>query len=95
MPRGKLEIPAELLAHSHGRGGERGSGREGREGGHRDSREGGRESSRRAPRQPVDDFHKPYVPAAPSAAPEAEAPRAPAAGKRQLAVLLGGSRKPN
>ncbi|OZI38971.1 ATP-dependent RNA helicase [Bordetella genomosp. 1] len=108
VPRGTIEIPAELLAHSHGRGGEapteRGERSRGR-GGDRGERGGDRaERSERgerrssAPRQPVDDFFsKPYEPtAAPSSAAPVEAsPRANGtAPKRQLAVLLGGSRKP-
>ena len=93
MPRGKLDIPSELLAHSHGRGGERRSSREGRES--RSEGREGRESFRRTPRQPVDDFfYKPYVPSSSAATSEPEAPRTTSAPKRQLAVLLGGSRKP-
>ncbi|AMD50235.1 DEAD/DEAH box helicase [Bordetella holmesii] len=99
VPRGKLELPAELLAH--GRGRERSGSRESREGrdGSRENREGRdswRDTNRRAPRQPVDDFfYKPYVPAASSTAAEPDAPRTPSTGKRQLGVLLGGGRKPD
>ncbi|AHV93440.1 helicase conserved C-terminal domain protein [Bordetella holmesii ATCC 51541] len=88
VPRGKLELPAELLAH--GRGRERSGSRESREGrdGSRENREGRdswRDTNRRAPRQPVDDFfYKPYVPAASSTAAEPDAPRTPSTGKRQL-----------
>jgi superfamily II DNA/RNA helicase len=95
VPRGTLDVPAELVARSHGRREERGS--SSREGG----RERGRSSERRsgggASRQPVDDFFlKPYEPSAPSAPAEEQAPRQngnSSAPKRQLAVLLGGSRK--
>ncbi len=98
VPRGKLELPPELLGHSHQGRPERGSregGREGRDN-HRDN--GGREHARRTPRQPVDEFFfKPYEPSASAAAnartPEPDAAASPAP-KRQLAVLLGGGRKP-
>jgi superfamily II DNA/RNA helicase len=108
VPRGTLDVPADLVARSHRRSDERrgSSSREGREGREsRDSRgDRGRSSDRRsgyssgAPRQPVDDFFlKPYEPSAPSAPVEEPAPRSNGASsgpKRQIAVLLGGSRKP-
>jgi superfamily II DNA/RNA helicase len=98
VPRGKLEIPSELLAHSHGRGGERPE---------RGEREHGRDRERaprsaREPRRssaPVDEFFlKPYEPPAAAASPDAPAnqPARPGtAPKRPLAALLGGGRKPS
>ena len=77
VPRGTLDVPADLIARSHGRGEERGSPREGREGrdrgergdrgdrGRSSERGSERRSSYSAPRQPVDDFFlKPYEPSA-------------------------------
>ncbi|WMD18342.1 DEAD/DEAH box helicase [Achromobacter seleniivolatilans] len=116
VPRGTLDLPADLVARSTHRRSEERSGsssspRESREG--RDSsREGrdsrgdrGRSSDRRSgytssgPRQPVDDFFlKPYEPSASALAAEEQAPvstgNASSTPKRQVAVLLGGSRKP-
>ena len=104
MPRGTLDVPADLIARSHGRGEERGSPREGREGrergergdrGRSSERGSERRSSYSAPRQPVDDFFlKPYEPSAAAPAPEKDAPVKSNGAKRQVAVLLGGSRKP-
>ncbi|MGE8618979.1 MAG: ATP-dependent helicase, partial [Achromobacter spanius] len=109
VPRGTLDLPADAVARSHRRSEERpGSssreGREGREGG-RDSRgdRGSRSSDRRSgytssgPRQPVDDFFlKPYEPSPSATSAEEQAPKndsGSSAPKRQVAVLLGGSRK--
>ncbi|CAM3913263.1 DEAD/DEAH box helicase [Bordetella tumulicola] len=84
VPRGTLDVPQELVARSHTR--------EPRETRGRDRRSGG--YTQAASRQPVDDFFdKPYVPSA-SAASQAESRSESATPKRQLAVLLGGSRKP-
>lgn len=104
VPRGTLDVPADLIARSHGRGEERGSPREGREGrdrgergdrGRSSERGSERRSSYSAPRQPVDDFFlKPYEPSAAGPAPEKDAPVKSNGAKRQVAVLLGGSRKP-
>jgi superfamily II DNA/RNA helicase len=104
VPRGQLDVPAELIARSRGHGDEGRGGRAGRE--ERQGREGresrGRQSGDRrygesAPRQaPVDDFFfKPYEPSNPAPVPAAEkADQAErAAPKRKVAVLLGGSRK--
>jgi superfamily II DNA/RNA helicase len=104
VPRGQLDVPAELIARSRGHGDEGRGGRAGRE--ERQGREGresrGRQSGDRrygesAPRQaPVDDFFfKPYEPSNPALVPAAEkADQAErAAPKRKVAVLLGGSRK--
>lgn len=116
VPRGTLDLPADLVARStHRRSEERSSSssspREGREG--RDSSREGRDSrgdrsrssDRRSgytsngPRQPVDDFFlKPYEPSASASAADEQAPvstgNASSTPKRQVAVLLGGSRKP-
>ena len=100
VPRGTLELPADLVArshHGHGRREERAASP--REGGReRGSRSSERRSGGSPSRQPVDDFFlKPYEPSTPSA--QAEEPDAPRQGgnsstpKRQIAVLLGGSRK--
>ena len=80
VPRGTLDVPADLIARSHGRGEERGSPREGREGrdrgergdrGRSSERGSERRSSYSAPRQPVDDFFlKPYEPSAAGPAPK-------------------------
>jgi superfamily II DNA/RNA helicase len=103
VPRGKLDVPAELIARSHGRGEtpeERGSRdrREPRESREPRSRSDNRRGGSSSPRQPVDDFFfKPYVPSTPAptaAAPEDSAADRPGAPKRKVAVLLGGSRKP-
>jgi len=92
VPRGQLDVPADLRARSHGRAAEiGGAGRERRRPGDRRPGPGGALRP-----QPVDDFFlKPYEPAA-SAQPAqpAQAQSQPAAPKRGLAVLLGGSRKP-
>ena len=102
MPRGTLDVPADLIARSHGRGesAARRASREGRDRGERGDRgrssERGseRRSSYSAPRQPVDDFFlKPYEPSAAGPAPK-DAPVKSNGAKRQVAVLLGGSRKP-
>ena len=106
VPRGTLDVPAELIARSHRRSDSSSHSREGRDGG-RESRGGdrGRSSERRSShhsggsRQPVDDFFlKPYEPSSPAAPAEEQDSRSNAAPsptpKRQLAVLLGGSRKP-
>lgn len=100
VPRGTLELPADLVArshHGHGRREERAASP--REGGReRGSRSSERRSGGSPSRQPVDDFFlKPYEPSVPST--PAEEPDAPRQGgnsstpKRQIAVLLGGSRK--
>jgi len=108
VPRGTLDVPADLIARSHRRSDGSSHSREGREGG-RESRgdrgDRGRSSDRRSShhaggsRQPVDDFFlKPYEPssaAAPADEQESRSNASPSsAPKRQLAVLLGGSRKP-
>lgn len=110
VPRGKLEVPAELMARGHARQGSerpargesraRSGDRETRSGS--ESRDRGRGSSRSTyagRQQPVDDFFfKPYVPSpAASAKPATDtaADEAPrAAPRRQTAVLLGGGKKP-
>ncbi|MGE8636055.1 MAG: ATP-dependent helicase, partial [Achromobacter piechaudii] len=107
VPRGTLDLPADAVARSHRRSEDRpsSSSREGREGG-RESRgeRGGRSSDRRSgytsgpSRQPVDDFFlKPYEPSASAAPEQDQAPKDDNAStsprKRQVAVLLGGSRK--
>ena len=99
VPRGTLELPADLVArshHGHGRREERAASP--REGGRERGRSSERRSSGGSSRQPVDDFFlKPYEPSTSSA--PAEEPDAPRQGgnssapKRQIAVLLGGSRK--
>jgi len=109
VPRGTLDVPADLIARSHRRSDGPSHSREGRESGRDSGREGrgdrGRSSDRRSShhsggsRQPVDDFFfKPYEPSAPSDRAEEQESRSNAAPssapKRQLAVLLGGSRKP-
>ncbi|OZI28489.1 ATP-dependent RNA helicase [Bordetella genomosp. 7] len=85
VARGKLDVPRELVVRSHTR-----------EPRARSGRERHASSAYSAPRQPVDDFfYKPYEPSA--AAPDTGASRPePRSGapKRQVAVLLGGSRKP-
>jgi len=93
VPRGKLELPADLVARSHGR--DRDAPRERERGAdrHRGER---RTSGAAAPRQPVDElFYKPYEPAnGQPASPETPKQEGRSnAPKRQLAVLLGGSRK--
>ncbi|WP_459617218.1 DEAD/DEAH box helicase [Bordetella sp. 2513F-2] len=82
VPRGTLALPAEAVARPAR--GER-----------RPSRERGGERPQRQ-RQPADDFfYKPYEPSSsePAAAPGTEKGNQPATPRRQLAVLLGGSRK--
>ncbi|MBO9354019.1 DEAD/DEAH box helicase [Bordetella petrii] len=90
VPRGTLDVPQDLVARSHTRE-------------PRESRGRGRERDRRgssaaygAPRQPVDDFfYKPYEPSTP--APDKAEPQSESRSgtpKRQVAVLLGGNRKP-
>jgi len=88
VPRGTLDVPQDLVARSHTRDTRDSSRSRGR-----DRRAG---SAYAAPRQPVDDFfYKPYEPSSPSAAqPEAKPESRSGAPKRQVAVLLGGSRKP-
>jgi len=108
VPRGTLDVPADLIARSHRRSDSGSHSREGRESS-RESRgdrgDRGRSSDRRSShhgggsRQPVDDFFlKPYEPsttAAPAEEQDSRSNAAPSsAPKRQLAVLLGGSRKP-
>ncbi|MFC4273701.1 DEAD/DEAH box helicase [Achromobacter aloeverae] len=106
VPRGHLDVPADLLARSHGRGGEpESSGRERR--GSRDRYEdrdsrgsSGRRRYNDAPaRPPVDDFFfRPYEPSPAALQADAAKPEADertAAPKRKVAVLLGGSRKPS
>ena len=108
VPRGTLDVPADLIARSHRRSDGGSHSREGRESS-RESRgdrgDRGRSSDRRSShhggssRQPVDDFFlKPYEPsttAAPAEEQDSRSNAAPSsAPKRQLAVLLGGSRKP-
>ena len=105
VPRGTLELPSELLARSHGRGGderaerERGARPSRGERGERDrsAERGDRGGRSRSDRRPVDDFFlKPYEPSASAAPADTDAPKEddrPAAPKRQLAVLLGGNRK--
>ena len=109
VPRGTLDIPADVLARSHGRSADAGraggsrparEGREPRE--NRDAREPrvGRERVRSGrpygSRQPVDEFFlKPYVPSN-SPALDAPVPLASSGasdGKRKIAVLLGGGKK--
>jgi len=100
VPRGTLDVPADLVARSHRRSEDRRGASAPREG----RGERGRSTDRRssysssAPRQPVDDFFlKPYEPSAPSAPAETPEPKTnggSSAPKRQIAVLLGGSRKP-
>jgi superfamily II DNA/RNA helicase len=105
VPRGTLDVPADLIARSHRRSDSTSHSREGREGGRESRGDRGRSSERRSShhaggsRQPVDDFFfKPYEPSTPAAPAEEQESRGNAtpssAPKRQLAVLLGGSRKP-
>jgi hypothetical protein len=109
VPCGTLDIPADVLARSHGRSADAGraggsrparEGREPRE--NRDAREP-REGPERVrsgrpygSRQPVDEFFlKPYVPSN-SPALDAPVPLASSGasdGKRKIAVLLGGGKK--
>jgi superfamily II DNA/RNA helicase len=97
VPRGRLELPAELVARSrgHGHAAEAGAGRERRES---RGRSGDHRYGASSPRQaPVDDFFlKPYEPSTPAPARSAESD-APADStgepKRKVAVLLGGNRK--
>ena len=107
VPRGQLDLPADLLARGRARSdaeGARtaarparpvGSGRDRRE---QESRPRDRRYGDNTARQPVDDFFfKPYEPS--NAAPAPDAPRTDAESdrnatpKRQVAVLLGGNRK--
>jgi superfamily II DNA/RNA helicase len=98
VPRGQLNVPAELITRSRGHGDEARGGRERRESRGRPSgdRRYGESSSRQAP---VDDFFlKPYEPSNPAPQPETDAETAGergAAPKRKVAVLLGGARKPS
>jgi superfamily II DNA/RNA helicase len=95
VPRGKLDVPAELVARSHGRGGEpAGRGRDRDR--DRDRPFRGAREPRYAAAPPVDEFFlKPYEPAPASPSAPASAPASPAAApKRGLAALLGGGRKP-
>jgi superfamily II DNA/RNA helicase len=107
IPRGVLEMPAEMLARNHGRQAEASrdravrAPREDREG--RDREVNGSREPRNSPdraragrpygvRQAVDDFFfKPYVPAGPTVV----TPVAQGArdGKPKVAVLLGGGKK--
>jgi superfamily II DNA/RNA helicase len=95
IPRGRLDLPAELLARSHGRGdAEEPAARRGRA--HERDRDRERRPRDSAPRQqPVDDFFdKPYEPSAGAAATPRRDENAGIPGaKRPLAVLLGGNRK--
>ncbi|AOB33419.1 ATP-dependent RNA helicase [Bordetella sp. H567] len=98
VPRGKLDVPAELIARSRGHRDESRGSHDRREPRVRSSgdRRYGDSGTRQAP---VDDFFlKPYVPSNP--APEStsgeDAPgERGAAPKRKVAVLLGGTRKPS
>ncbi len=109
VPRGTLDLPADVLARSHVRSADAGraggarpawEGREPRE--NRDarapseSRERVRSGRPYGSRQPVDEFFlKPYVPSN-SPVLDAPVPLAPSAasdGKRKVAVLLGGGKK--
>ena len=106
VPRGQLDLPADMLARGRARSdeGARAARPARPAGGSRDRREQeSRPRDRRygdnAARQPVDDFFfKPYEPS--NAAPPPDAPRndagpdRSATPKRQVAVLLGGNRKP-
>jgi len=96
---------SDLIARSHRRSDSSSHSREGRDGGRESRGDRGRSSERRSShhsggsRQPVDDFFfKPYEPSAPVSPAEEQESRGNAtpssAPKRQLAVLLGGSRKP-
>lgn len=89
VPRGTLDVPADLVERSHGRGD-----RSDRERGDRERRERGARPAR-TERRPVDDFFlKPYEPSPSSSGPAEQKESArPAAPKRQLAALLGGSNR--
>ncbi|ARP87652.1 DEAD/DEAH box helicase [Bordetella genomosp. 9] len=97
VPRGRLDVPPELVARSRGHGDEARGGRDRREARGRgpSERRYGEPASRQAP---VDDFFfKPYVPSNPAPQPPAEeqaAAERAGAPKRKVAVLLGGNRKP-
>ncbi len=105
IPRGTLDVPAELVARSHGRGTDRAerapaasaAPREARDSRER-TRSDRRPSHSHSSRQPIDDFFlKPYEPSAAAtaaaAAEDLSSTRSTSAPKRQVAVLLGGSRK--
>ncbi|MCY1520099.1 ATP-dependent RNA helicase RhlE [compost metagenome] len=105
VPRGTLDVPADLVARSHRRSDDRRGGSSSSSSSPREGRgDRGRSADRRSgyssgtPRQPVDDFFlKPYEPSASSAPADAPAPKTNGGSstpKRQIAVLLGGSRKP-
>jgi superfamily II DNA/RNA helicase len=98
VPRGKLDVPTELIARSRRHGDEPRGSRDRREPRARSAGGDRRYGESGARQSPVDDFFlKPYVPSNP--APESAAEEAPAergaAAKRKVAVLLGGSRKPS
>ena len=102
VPRGKLDLPADAISHSHERG-ERHERRDRADRSERGDRGDRRERSSReyrAPRaEPIDEFFlKPYEPAQggssqPDASGAAVASSKPAIDKRPLAALLGGGRK--
>ncbi|CAM4072607.1 ATP-dependent RNA helicase [Bordetella tumbae] len=83
VPRGKLDVPQELVVRSHTRDSHPRS---------RDRRGNSSSSSYTSPRQPVDDFfYKPYQPsAAPLQAGESKSESRTNTPKRQVGVLLGG-----
>jgi len=83
VPRGKLDVPQELVVRSHTRDSHSRS---------RDRRGNTSSYSYTSPRQPVDDFfYKPYQPStAPSQAAESKSESRSSAPKRQVGVLLGG-----
>lgn len=83
VPRGKLDVPQELVVRSHTRDSHPRS---------RDRRGNSSSSSYTSPRQPVDDFfYKPYQPStAPLQAGEPKSESRTNTPKRQVGVLLGG-----
>src|SRR5690606_29293874 len=91
VPRGTLDVPRDLVARSHTR-----DTRDGRDARGRGRERRGSSQAYGAPQQPVDDFfYKPYEPAAPAAdQAEPKTESRSSTPKRQVAVLLGGSRKP-
>jgi len=106
VPRGKLDLPADAISHSHGRGerherGDRGERAErSSDRGERSERSERRERPSREHRasraEPIDEFFlKPYEPTQGGAGqPDASgASSKPEIGKRPLAALLGGGRK--
>jgi superfamily II DNA/RNA helicase len=94
VPRGQLELPAELSTRSPGRGQAYEEART-----TRSSREGGRERARAGSamaRSTADDFfYKPYEPAPAQRvdSDEGRQTHSPAGTRRQVAVLLGGNGK--